>query len=127
MKQFQAMIEARDLSDVESLLAEDVELTGFAAHQIHKGRPLVAVILRTVLEELQGMHYVRDIISTDSRDFALEFEARVGDLEINGCDFLHLDDDGLIDRFKVMIRPLNAATELSQRLAVRFAARPEKP
>lgn len=122
MKQFQAMIDARDLSDVESLLAEDIELTGFAAHQIHQGRPLVAVILRTVLEELQGMHYVREIISTDGRDCALEFEARVGDLEINGCDFLHLDDDGLIDRFKVMIRPLNAATELWQRLAVRFAA-----
>ncbi|WP_405477705.1 nuclear transport factor 2 family protein [Streptomyces canus] len=122
MKQWQAMIEARDLSDVESLLAENVELTGSDTHQRYNGRAVMAVILRGVLEELQGLHYVREIISTDGRDCALEFEARVGDLEINGCDFLHLDDDGLIDRFKVMYRPLDAATELSRRLAVRFAS-----
>ncbi len=121
MEAFRSMVERRDLSDVESVLAEGVEFASPAAHQAYAGRALTAAILRQVLEELHDLHYVREITSADGRDLALEFEARVGDLQINGCDFLHLDDDGLIDRFKVMVRPLNAATELARRMAVRFA------
>ncbi|WP_443060337.1 hypothetical protein [Streptomyces sp. NBC_00459] len=38
----------------------------------------------------------------DSRDQALAFTARVGEREIQGCDLLHLDEDGPIDESTVM-------------------------
>ena len=65
-------------------------------------------------------HYVREIVSADGRDFALVFEAMVGDKQINGCDFLHLDDDGLIDDFVVMVRPLSASHALSNAMGAQF-------
>lgn len=39
---------------------------------------------------------------------------------ITGCDFLHLDEDGLIDDFMVMVRPLSGATALSEAMGAQF-------
>jgi hypothetical protein len=36
-------------------------------------------------------------------------QARIGDRGIRGCDFLHTDENGLIDDFSVMVRPLTRA------------------
>ena len=36
----------------------------------------------------------------------LVFEARVGELDVEGVDLLHVDAAGLVDDFRVMIRPL---------------------
>lgn len=48
------------------------------------------------------------------------FTARVGWREVQGCDFPHLDEDGLIDELTVMVRPLSAAQELSAAMGARF-------
>ena len=42
------------------------------------------------------------------------FRARVGDRELEGCDFLHTDESGLIDEFCVMVRPLSGALALAE-------------
>ncbi len=62
----------------------------------------------------------REISSADGRDHALVFEALVDGRQINGCDFIHLDDDGLIDDLVVMVRPLSAATALAQAMGAQF-------
>jgi hypothetical protein len=41
-------------------------------------------------------------------------------VRVEGCDFLHLDADGLIDEFTVMVRPLSAAQALSEAMAAQF-------
>lgn len=48
------------------------------------------------------------------------FTARVGGRESQGCDFLHLDEDGLIDELTVMVRPLSAAQALSAAMGAQF-------
>ena len=40
--------------------------------------------------------------------------------KITGCDFLHFNDDGLIDDFMVMVRPLSGATALSEAMGAQF-------
>jgi hypothetical protein len=42
------------------------------------------------------------------------FRARVGGRQVEGCDFLHVDDDRAIDELAVMIRPLSAALALAE-------------
>ena len=69
----------------------------------------------------EDLHYEREIGGPDSPDHALVFFARVGELEINGCDFLHTRPDGLIDEFTVMLRPLKAVTAFAEKLGVEFA------
>jgi hypothetical protein len=40
--------------------------------------------------------------------------------QVTGCDFIHVNDDGLIDDFMVMVRPLSAANALSAAMAAQF-------
>lgn len=61
----------------------------------------------------EDFSYVREIGAPDAADHVLVFRARVGDREIAGSDFLHVDDDGSVDELVVMVRPLSAALALA--------------
>ena len=58
----------------------------------------------------------------DERDHALVFRARVGDRQIEGCDFLHVGEDGLISEFVVMVRPLSGALALAEAMRAQLSA-----
>jgi hypothetical protein len=75
---------------------------------------VVGVILHAVRRVVQDFHFEREIGAEGANDQALVFRARVGDRELHGCDFLHIGEDGLIDEFTVMVRPLSAAVALAQ-------------
>ena len=64
--------------------------------------------------------YVREI--NDGEDHALVFEAAVDGKKITGCDFIHVNAEGKIDDFMVMVRPLSAAQALSAAMGAQFAA-----
>jgi ketosteroid isomerase-like protein len=118
MHSFRAAIEQGDLDALPDLLAEDVRFLSPVAFAPYDGRPVVAAILRAVTRVFTDFRYVREI--NDGRDHALVFKARVGDREVHGCDFLHHDEDGLIDEFCVMVRPMSGAKALSDAMAVQF-------
>ena len=50
------------------------------------------------------------------------FRARVGDRELEGCDFLHTNNDGLIDELCVMVRPLSGALALAEAMKAELEA-----
>jgi hypothetical protein len=52
------------------------------------------------------------------------FQARVGELQIEGCDFLHIDEDGAIDELVAMVRPLTGAHALADAMKAQLAAAP---
>jgi len=118
MHPFRAAVEAGDHAAIEALLADDVVFTSPVAFAPYPGKPITAAILRGVTRVFEDFHYVREI--GEGRDHALVFKARVGDKDIHGCDFLHLDEDGLIDELTVMVRPLSAALALSEAMAAQF-------
>ncbi|QKG26817.1 nuclear transport factor 2 family protein [Actinomadura verrucosospora] len=118
MHPFRAAVEKGDLDAVTGLLAEDVRFLSPVAYAPYEGRPVVSAILRAVTRVFADFRYVREI--GGGRDHALVFKARVGDREVHGCDFLHHDDDGLIDEFCVMVRPLSGAKALAEAMAVEF-------
>ncbi|MFD5730160.1 MULTISPECIES: nuclear transport factor 2 family protein [unclassified Streptomyces] len=120
MLAFRKAVEAHDLAAVEAALAEDVVFTSPVAFKPYPGKPVTAAILRAVSEVFGDFRYVREMASPDGRDHALVFTAKVGDREITGCDFLHLNEDGLIDDLMVMVRPLSAAQALAAEMGARF-------
>jgi hypothetical protein len=120
MHPFRKAVESGDHAAIEALLAEDVVFTSPVAFTPYPGKPMTAAILRGVSRVFEDFRYVREISAPDGRDHALVFTARVGDREIHGCDFLHLDDDGLIDDLTVMVRPLSAANALSEAMGAQF-------
>ena len=120
MHPFRKAIENNDHAAVEALLADDVTFTSPVAYRPYPGKPITSAILRAVSGVFADFRYVREISIADGHDHALIFTAKVGDKEINGCDFLHTNENGLIDDFTVMVRPLSAATALSEAMAARF-------
>lgn len=120
MRAFREAVEAHDLDRIHDLLAEDVVFRSPVAHHPYPGRAITHAILSAVIEVFEDFRYVREIGADDASDLALVFEATVGGKEITGCDFIHLDEDGRIDDFMVMVRPLSAAQALSEAMAARF-------
>lgn len=111
---FAAAVLDRDLARLSALLAPDVVFRSPVVFAPTQGRPAVTAILAAAMEVFQDFRYERQIGADGDADQALVFRARVGDREIQGCDFVHLDGDGLVDELLVMTRPLSATTALAQ-------------
>jgi SnoaL-like protein len=120
MSSFRKAVEARDPDAMAATLAENVVFRSPVAFRPYPGKAITAAILRGVLRVFEDFRYVRELTGDEGRDHALVFEARIGDVRVDGCDFLHLDADGLIDEFTVMVRPLSAAQALSEAMAAQF-------
>jgi hypothetical protein len=120
MQQFRRAVEARDEEAIAALLAEDVVFTSPVAFTPYPGKATTAAILRAVLRVFEDFHYVREITDVDGRDSALIFKAVVSGKQVNGCDFIHVDDEGLVDDLTVMVRPLSAAVAVSEAMGAQF-------
>ena len=120
MNAFRKAVEARDTAALEALLAEDVVFTSPVAFKPYPGKAITAAILRGVLRVFEDFRYVREIGGPDDRDHALVFTATVNGKQINGCDFLHFNDEGLIDDLMVMVRPLSGAQALAEAMGGEF-------
>lgn len=119
MHAFRAAVEAGDFASLPAMFSEDVVFRSPIAHKPYHGRETVGVILQAVSRVFEDLTYIREF--GDDTDHALIFTARVGELEINGCDFLHTGEGGLIDEFTVMLRPLKAVTLFAEKMSVEFA------
>jgi limonene-1,2-epoxide hydrolase len=117
---FRTAVEARDLDAVVALLADEVVLWSPLVFKPYRGRAAAATILTAVSEVFEDFSYTREIGAADARDHALVFRARVGDKQIEGCDFLHLDENGSVDELMVMVRPLSAALALAEAMSAKL-------
>ena len=124
MQQFREAIERRDLEGVFALLSEDVAFRSPIVHKPYQGREQVEVLLTAVAQVLEDFRYTREIGAPDASDSALVFRARIGDREVEGCDFIHVGSDGLIDELFVMVRPLTGALALAEAMKRQLATAP---
>jgi hypothetical protein len=104
------------------LLAEDIVFRSPTVFAPYSGRETVLWLLENVAEVFEDMHYVRELHNEQTGDHALVFKARVGTREVEACDFLHVNDEGLIDELFVMVRPLSAANALNNAMGARLEA-----
>ena len=122
MHAFRAAVESSDHEAVVALLAEDVVFRSPIVFQPYHGRDALAAILLAVSRVFEDFRYEREIGVDGARDHALVFRARIGDREVQGCDFLHTDENGLIDELSVMVRPLSGALALAEAMKVQLEA-----
>jgi hypothetical protein len=71
-------------------------------------------LIRGVARVFEDFRYLREIGEPEGRDHALVFSARVGDRQVEGCDFIRCNEDGSIAELVVMVRPLTGAIALAK-------------
>ena len=122
---FRRAIEARDLDAAVALLREDVVFRSPVVFKPYHGREALRLILEAVMAVFEDFRYLREIgadIGSGARDHALVFEARVGDKQIEGCDFIQLDEDGAISALTVMVRPMSGAVALGEAMEAQLSS-----
>src|SRR3989442_352507 len=121
MEAFHTAIKSRDWDGLAELMAEDLDFRSPIVYAPYEGKDAVISLLKHVAEVFEDFRYTRKI-DNQSGDLALVFEARIGERKVEGCDFLHLNEDGLIDELFVMVRPLSGAHALRDAMGARLQA-----
>lgn len=122
MHPFRAAIEARDIDAIRPLLADGVEFRSPVVFKPYAGPDAVLILLTAVSRVFEDFSYTREIGPPDGPDHALVFRARIGDKEVEGCDFLHMDANGLIDELVVMVRPMSGLHALAEAMRAQLEA-----
>jgi SnoaL-like domain len=117
MHPFRSAIEAGEIDRALELFSPEVVFSSPVVFRPYEGRETLGVILNAVNRVFEDFRYEREIGEEGAADHALVFTARVGDRELQGCDFLHTGEDGLIDEMTVMVRPRSAMLALADAMA----------
>jgi len=112
-----AFIDSRDPAVLEAALADDVVFESPVVHTPQAGKALTRMYLLGAAMTLgnDSFRYVGEWRS--ERSAVLEFTCVVDGISINGVDMIWWNEAGLIDRFKVMVRPLKAMEMLRAKMA----------
>ena len=110
------LVQNRDASGLNDLLADDVVFHSPVVHTPQHGRKLTAWYLSAAFSVFFNptFRYVREIVGAS--DAMLEFETEIDGILVNGVDLIKWNDAGRIIEFKVMLRPLKAINLIHQRM-----------
>jgi hypothetical protein len=115
---FRLAAEAKDLDLLKETLREDVVLHSPILFRGFEGREMVSTVLTHVSATLEGLTYVDELVADGT--VALRFKATVEDRELEGIDFLVLDEQGLVRELTVFMRPMSALTRFNERMSERL-------
>ena len=105
---------SHDPEGLQSILAEDVTFMPPTYWATWTGREPVSAILGHVIAIFEDFKYRR--VMGDGADWALEFECKIGDLDVVGVDLITLNDAGLIQKFEVVMRPHKSVGVLREKM-----------
>ena len=114
------MLETRDMSILNELLAEEVVFRSPVAFQPYPGKQVVFFILTNVIQVFENFTYHREFISEDGNNVVLEFSANVSDKKLKGVDMIQFNEEGQMIDFEVMIRPKSGLEALAVQMGQRM-------
>jgi hypothetical protein len=117
---FRVAAEAKDVELMTETLREDVVLHSPILFRGFEGREIVGQVLTHVAATLEGLTYVDELAGEES--VCLRFKAKVGELELEGIDYLQLDGDGKVVDLTVFMRPLSAINAFNEQMKQRLEA-----
>ncbi|MCF6233916.1 MAG: nuclear transport factor 2 family protein [Rhodobacteraceae bacterium] len=118
----QEVVALGDDSLIAGLLAEDVRFLPPTYYKTWTGRDAVAAVLGHVGQVFSDFRYRR--VMGEGRDWALEFQCKVGDLDAVGVDLITLDEAGKIAVFEVVMRPHKTIGALREAMNKRVMSDP---
>ncbi len=118
----QAVVASGDHDAIATILAQDVAFMPPTYWKTWTGRDAVAAVLGHVGQVFSEFRYRR--VMGEGRDWALEFQCKIGDLDAVGVDLITLDEAGLIKEFEVVMRPHKSIGALRDAMNARVMTDP---
>jgi hypothetical protein len=100
---------------LQEIFADNIRFHSPFVWKPKEGKEAAVVLIMTVSEVFEDFGYIRQLVA--GNHLALEFEARIGDLNLRGIDLMELDADGRVVDFEVMVRPANGLQALGMEMA----------
>lgn len=117
---FRRAAESKDIDLLAETLREDVVLHSPVLFRGFEGRDTVVTVLTHVAATLENFSYTDELL--EDATVVLRFKATVGDRELEGIDFLELDEDGRVRELTVFMRPFSALTAFNEQMISRLGA-----
>lgn len=117
---FRRAAEGKDFELMTETLREDVVLHSPILFRGFEGRDTVLTVISHVAATLEDLTYVDEL--SDGKTVCLRFKANVAgtDRELEGIDFLELDEDGRVAELTVFMRPFSALTAFNEQMKARL-------
>ena len=111
-----------DLTLLGAMVADGAVFHSPVVHTPQVGKTKVMAYLGAAAQVLggEGFTYVRELV--DGNQVLLEFTDELDGIHVNGIDLITFDDAGMIQDFKVMVRPMKAMNKLWEMMGVKLAA-----
>lgn len=123
LQRWHQMLESKDLSTLDALLADDATFQSPVVHTPQVGKQITSMYLKAagmMLVSGGNFRYVNEWWNDSSA--VLEFEVEVNGILVNGVDMMFWNTEGKIERFKVMVRPLKAVNLVHEAMGKLLAA-----
>jgi len=106
----------QDVAGLDRLLADNAVFHSPVVHTPQVGKAITKLYLAAAFHVLfnESFRYVREVVA--GQNAVLEFTVDIDGITLNGVDMIHWNEDGLIDEFKVMLRPLKAINVVHQKM-----------
>ncbi len=116
VKHWHTLIEKNQPELLNLLLADDAVFHSPVLHTPQKGKALTKMYLSAAMHVFDGngFHYKKEILQGNYA--ALEFEAEIDGVIINGVDIITCNDKSQVTEFKVMIRPAKGLQKLQEKM-----------
>ncbi len=110
------LIEKNQPQLLNLLLAEDAVFHSPILHTPQKGKALTTMYLSAAMKvfENASFHYTKEILQ--DKQAALEFEAEIEGVIINGVDIITCNDKSQVTEFKVMLRPTQGLQKMQEKM-----------
>lgn len=111
-----------DPDRLNAMLADDAVFHSPVVHTPQQGKAKVFAYLYAAAHVLgnDSFTYEREII--DGNTAMLEFALELDGIKVNGVDIIRWNEAGLIEDFKVMVRPMKAMNKVWEKMGERLAA-----
>ena len=118
---YQSAAIAKDVDAILALMSDAIQMHSPTKLKPFEGKDIVRFLFGQLMDVLEDFHFVRAESGGDNATFY--FTCVICGKQAEGIDSLHLDANGQIDDFRVMIRPLTALQALNEEMGRRQIGR----
>jgi ketosteroid isomerase-like protein len=111
---FRSAAEAMDLDATIAQMSADVVLRSPVVTEPFHGKEALRKVFAVLYRVFEELEFIGSYASADGSSEILHFRWRIGDEEAEGVDMVRFDAEGLIDDYRVMVRPLSALLKMQE-------------